>query len=233
MRANVRILVVLTFLLGFASAARAATIYTSDHNLADFTSMVATYATLSNFSGGDVSSPYTPTSADVAAGFRVYSGGSLSGLNPANNWILATFPDPVSQILVFPNIDHFGASYDGYQYTIQGSNNLSTWTPLFDVTGVSGSGEPFTIGSSTGTAPIWVNNVLTPGAGPGGTVGYEALFDFGAPYKYYAFGASSFAASTNPDQELSAVASVPEPVSLLLFGSGLAAVAVRRRMTRS
>jgi hypothetical protein len=71
-----------------------------------------------------------------------------------------------------PNIDHFGAQFDGYQYAIEGSNNQTTWTPLFDATSVVGASEPFTLGSFTGTAPTRVNNVLTPGAGPGGTVGY-------------------------------------------------------------
>ncbi len=116
----------------------------------------------------------------------------------------------MSKIVVFPNIDHFGSPYDGYQYQIYGSNNYGsefpTWTPLFDATSVNGAGEPFTLGTFTGTAPSSVNNVLTPGAGPGGTVGYIAQFQFGTAYKYYAFGASTVAfAQTNPDQELSAV----------------------------
>jgi hypothetical protein len=207
-----------------------ATIYTSDANLSDF--FVPNYATLSNFSGGDTSSPYTPTNATLASGIRVFAGGSVTGLSPANNWILATFVSPVSSIVVFPNIDHFGSAFDGYQYTIEGSNNGTTWTPLFDAITVNGAGEPFTLGSFIGTAPTRVNNVLTPGAGPNGTVGYIADFDFGTAYKVYAFGASSEAfTSGNIDQELSAVGAVPELSTwgmMILGFLGLGFLAYRR-----
>ena len=218
-------------LLTVAGVAQA-TSYTNDSTLAHFTSQVGQYATFSNFSAGDVSSPFTPTSTDVANGLRVYDGGAITGLSTTNNWILASFAAPVSQILVFPNIDHLGSAYDGYQYSISGSNNGTTWTPLFDALTVTGSGEPFTLGTFTGTAPSTVNNVLTPGAGPGGTVGYEAAFTFGTPYQFYAFGASTVAfRQGNTDQELSAVgaAGVPESTTLLLLGSGLAALVGWRR----
>jgi hypothetical protein len=107
--------------------------------------------------------------------------------------------------------------------------------PLFNALTVTGGGEPFTLGTFTGTAPTSVNNVLTPGAGPGGTVGYKALFNFGTACKYYAFGASTEAFSAgNADQEFSAVGSVtptaaPEPGSLLLLSAGLAGLAALRR----
>jgi hypothetical protein len=200
------------------------TVYTSDPNIGDLTAGVTSYATFSNFFGGDVSSPFTPTSSELANdGFRVFAGGSITGLPAGNNWILATFADPTALIRVFPNIDHFGFAYDGYQYTIQGSNNGTTWTPLFDVLTVNGAGEPFTLGTTTGTAPVRVNNVLTPGAGPNGTVGYEADFQFNQAYKYYAFGASTEAFNAgNADQELSAVGSVvPEPATWLLPATAL------------
>jgi hypothetical protein len=212
--------------LSFAGQAHA-TVYTSDPNIADLTAGITNYATFSNFSAGDVGSPFTPTSSELAAdGFRVYSGGSITGLPGGNNWILATFSSPVAAIRVFPNIDHFGSAYDGYQYSIQGSNDGTHWTPLFDALTVTGSGEPFTLGSFTGTAPTRVNNVLTPGAGPGGTVGYEADFSFGTSYKYYAFGASTEAFNSgNTDQELSGVAAlptaVPEPATWLLPATAL------------
>src|SRR5271166_6913732 len=68
--------------------------------------------------------PFTPTSAELAAdGYRVYGGyGAVTGLTTNNDWILATFSNPVSTLLVFPNIDNLGSPYDGYQYTIEGSN---------------------------------------------------------------------------------------------------------------
>src|SRR5215831_1061813 len=194
--------------LGLISAAGPAnaTTYTGNPTLADFTASVSQFATLSNFSAGDTSSPYTPTATTVNMGLRVFDGGSITGLPTNNNWILATFPSAVSSILVFPNIDHFGSAFDGYQYNIFGSNNGTTWTPLFDALTVNGSGEPFTLGNSSGTAPQTVNNVLTPGAGPNGTVGYEASFLFPNAFRFYAFGASTIAiADGNADQELSAV----------------------------
>src|SRR6516165_3130436 len=59
-----------------------ATNYTQDLNLTHFTAGITNYATFSNFSAGDVGSPFTPTSAELAStGARVYAGGSLPGLS--------------------------------------------------------------------------------------------------------------------------------------------------------
>jgi len=213
-----------------AGAAHATT-YTSDTNLNDFASTSSDYATISNAS--NVDSGFNSDYNTLANGLRVYNGGTLTGL-PGSNWILASFSDPESSIRVFPNIDHYGSAYDGYQYTIYGSNDLSNWTFLFDALTVNGSGEPFTLGASAGTAPTNVNNV---GVNPsGGLVGYIADFNFSAPYQYYAFGASTVAiAQGNADQELSGVTAiergVPEPATwaLMLAGFGGLGVALRAR----
>lgn len=221
-------------LMSAGSIASASIIYTNDPNLADFASATTNFATLSNFHAGDVSSPYTTTFSSLSMGLRAYGGGSLPGL-PGTDWILATFSRPVSDIRVFPNIDHVTSGFDGYQYDIFGSNNATTWTPLFDVLTVTGSSPRFTIGSFTGTAPALVNNVLTPGAGPNGTVGYIADFDFGAAYKFYAFGSSDVAVdSGNKDQELSGVAdmTVPEPATWVMFLVGFGALGLMMRWRR-
>jgi hypothetical protein len=215
-----------------AGAAHATT-YTSDTNLADFASASTQFATLSNYTSGDVASPYATTFASLSAGLRVYGGGGLPNLSSANNWILASFAGPVSTIRVFPNIDHFGSQYDGYQYTIEGSNDGSNWTQLFDSTSVSGANEPFTLGTFTGTAPTNVDNVLTGASGPGGTVGYIADFTFGSAYKYYAFGASTVAfAQGNSDQELSGVSAIPEPASWAMMIVGFAGIGGAVRLGR-
>jgi hypothetical protein len=224
-------------LLALVGEAHAVPVYTQDPNLGHFTAGITNYATFSNFSGGDRTSPYTPTAATLATGLRVFAGGSLPGLPTSNNWILATFSSAVAAIRVFPNIDHLGSAYDGYQYSIQGSNDGTTWTPLFDAVTVAGSGEPFTLGTFTGTAPTRVNNVLTPGAGPAGTVGYEADFIFSQSYKYYAFGASTAAIHAgNVDQELSGVAALaPEPATWILPATTLVGLLGYRgrRVTRA
>lgn len=209
-----------------------ATSYTQDTNLNDFTTNVIFGQFTQEYPwNGHVDEivPYSPNAVSVNAGFR------LVGDN-MNTPIVAQFANPVSNIIVFPNIDHYGSAFDGYQYTILGSNDGVTYTALFNAQTVNNSSEPFTLGSFQGTAPYRVNNVLTPGAGPGGTVGYEAFFNFPEAYKYYEFGASTAAIeSGNPDQELSAVATpTPEPGSLLLVGSGFVALAggLRRKLIR-
>lgn len=236
----------------------AQTRYTSDPNIADFTSQVSSYAALSNYSGftcgvsnavcdpngPNLPSPFTPTSDELAAyGVRVFDGTfptAGTNLPPNNNWLLATFAQPVASIMVFPNIDHYGSGFDGYQYQIYGSNDLANWTFLYDAqtvksctsncAGAPFSGEPFTLaaGGFTGTAPTSVNNVLTTqstGMWPACSgnqspfvacaIGYIAAFNFPTKYQYYAFGASTIALTdmvgvTFPDYELSAVGAIAQ-----------------------
>ena len=215
--------------VAFAGAAHG-TVYTSDPSLADFTAGEV-YATFTHFTSGDAGpSPYTPTNATISR--RVYDGNFTDPSLPANNWILATFAAPTSKIRVFENEDHFGAAYDGYQYTIYGQNKVGGFDFLYDTLTVAGSGEPFTIGSFSGTAPHHVNNVLSDG----GPVAYISDFTFGSAYSVYAFGASKVAIDQgNADQEFSAIGrpgGVPEPATwaMMLVGfSGLGALLRRRR----
>jgi hypothetical protein len=113
-----------------AASAQMQITYTNDPNLGDFTAKVSSYATLSNFSCTPATDASCPTAPFMPTA-EVYSG-TLTGTGLAlnNNWILATFQQPVSSIMVFPNIDHYGFAYDGYQYTIAGSNDLMNWTML-------------------------------------------------------------------------------------------------------
>ena len=112
---------------------------------------------------------------------------------------------------------------------------MAAYTSLFDPTAVAGTPEPFTLAAFTGTAPYQVNNVLSPGTGPGGQIGYVADFKFDQAYQYYSFGSSTAARSDNPDQEISAVGSLdsthmPEPGTywMMFIGAGLIGVRLAR-----
>ena len=223
--------------LGLSTVA-SATVYTTDSNINDFISpgmQIATFTQYGSaqFGYGDVGAPnYTPTVTDIQNGLRVIGDGNTK-------MIIAAFSGPVSSIRVFNNEDHLGAAYDGYQYTVYGSNNLSgPAVLLYNPTAVSGSGEPFFLAGNAGTTdPTRVNVVQTPGAGPNGVVDYITDFTFSQSYKYYLFGASDVAVlSGNDDQELTAVAAIPEPSTwamMILGFFGVGFMAYRRKSTTS
>ena len=216
--------------------------YTQDGDLASFTATVQDYATFTNGNMNPAMSlPYTPTTAILSAPDypRIIGASAVP--------VVAQFDAPVSQILVFNNVDHVGYAWDAYQYKIYGSNDGSSYSLLFDPQSVnepdngSSIATPFTLATWTGTAPTLVNNTLTPGLGSWvGTIGYEAYFDFGSSaYSYFEFLPSSLAVTVNQENELElsavarAEAPIPEPASMLLLGSGFAAslAASRRRRT--
>ena len=220
---------VVALVIGFQTEA-SATVYTADTNLSDFTAGVSEYATFlsaGTFYTNDILMGNAPTTATIEAGKRVVGDGNT---NP----IIVSFSSAVSNIRVFANMDHLGAAFDGYQYSILGSNDNETFTPLFDALTANGSGEPFTLGSFTGTAPTTVNNIVTGSVFNGQQTGYIADFSFSNAYKYYEFGASTLAIGMgNADQELSAVATVavpePETYGMMLVGIGMLGFMVRRR----
>jgi hypothetical protein len=231
--------------------------YTQDSNLLDFTNGVTNYGT---FIGGNLNqycfpcipnlglpepnlSPtltYTPTTAILTAAQYPRVVGTELTSNTTLNPIIVQFGAPISNILVFANIDH-PTNWDAFQYALYGGNfdtinpSQIDFTLLFDPTGVVGSNPHFTLSSWSGTGPTLVNNALTPGAGGySGSTGYEAYFNFGSAYQFYGFRASTFGTNNGgeSESELSAVAqasATPEPATFTLFGVGLGALAVLRR----
>jgi hypothetical protein len=207
-------------------------VYSQDSNLRDFLTACETpispgpaFATFVqafavNSINGNVTLPYTATVASLLAANspRIVGQGVPSQANFSP--IVVQFPAKVSQIVVFPSLDHTDSgngshAWDAYQYAIYGGNsvgNLVSFTLLFDPEAAAGTdnstGTPpsyFTLTKWDGTGPTLVNNVLTPGQAFGGTIGYEAYFDFsaaGGPYQFYGFTASNLAyTAPNGEQE--------------------------------
>ena len=233
-----------------AAGAANATVYTQDTNLADFDTGLV-WGTFSNFLTSKPAGPFTPTPATIATNSRVAGGKTLPGLPTTNNWMLVTFASPTSVIRVIPDMDQYGVATDGYQYTIEGSNDGKTWTSLFDVTKVLGTGPQFTIGAFKGTAPNKVDNIITGGV-KDQAAGYIADFRFKTAYKYYAFGGSTQAflygdgkepadravepeldgvGTTSTALKTGAFAVVPEPGTwaMMLTGIGALGLLARRR----
>jgi hypothetical protein len=206
-------------------------VYTQDSNLSDFTSCSGQSVEYGTFIGGTLEnvygplvtlSPtqtYTPTTATMEAALNP----RIFGTDPPTNPLIVQFGTPVSRIVVFDSIDHYGTNWDAFQYQIWGGTscgaNCINFVPLFDPTGVSGGPANFTLSPAgwIGTGPTLVNNTLTPGlgcvvpaSGCGHTTGYEAYFDFtsSGAYQFYAFRPSTFTLNNGGENEaeLSAVA---------------------------
>lgn len=165
-------------------------VYTQETVLSNLTKGITNYATFTVAAGGDLLDsnlnlvlPYTPTEADLLLhGYRFT--GDHPGGKPADRPIVVQFSSPVANIVVFPNIDHVGEYWDGYQYQIWGgvldssiSNQIDFNTLLFDPITVIGTSvtqpctdnidhQNFTLGTWAGTGPSRVNNALTLGNEP-------------------------------------------------------------------
>lgn len=244
-------------ILSGAVAANATIIYTQDTNIADLTNGVTNYATFirGNQEDGTTGSTslsntvtYTPTTALLnAAGYDRVVG------HDASPPVIVKFNSAVSQILVFPSLDHVfnhtgngngTFAWDAYQWDVYGSNDGINFTLLFDPQTAIGTDDPtgltdphYTLGTWFGTAPTLVNNATSTVLGFAGRTGYEMYFDFGSgnAFQYYGFRASTLDLNSvggEVEQELSAVAQAtptPEPITWVMMLSALALLGVTGR----
>ena len=92
---HMKTLLAITLAAGFvAGAAQAATVYTQDGNLADFTNGVTDYATFSNFRNGNAPDPSDPGShnnTDYTPGFTYTPTTGTTEKRPSNQF-KPTFP---------------------------------------------------------------------------------------------------------------------------------------------
>lgn len=176
--------------------------YSQDTVLSDLTNGITNYATFVYYGSADSgtgvsgNTPYTPTGNELLSQAYRFTGDLGTSAVPDRS-VVVQFSSPVAQIVVFPNIDHVGQYWDGYQFQIWGGvpdtsnpNQIDFNTLLFDPLTVIGSSVPdtcslssdqhFTLGTWSGTAPTLINNTLTLGNEPAFTCAGSPVLGRGA-----------------------------------------------------